>query len=260
MKKRVIMEKKIKIDVLKLVLLLLYFLILTAERIISLVTVFTGDFSGYDCLDWYMTVLTVLSIIGSYCYMLKKCSFKVKRFENGKVSAYPALENDNFGRLSIAAGILLLGGMVHTDGSIPPLQFVSYGMILASMAVHAAQCAAAEGKGLKKWLSFAYVVAFSMAIPVVYHSAVQLAWLFIPVEIIVSAGMVIIFTAMLRRFYLNGAENDFALLPLAAAFIGDAAVLALRWTEEINWFVLIFICVATLCWILGKSFCGRKKV
>ena len=246
------MEKKTKLDVLKLWLLLLYFVILTAERIVSLVTVFTGNFTGYGFLDWYMTGLTILSIIGSYCYMLKKCSFTVKRSENGRVSAYPALEKDNFGRLSVAAGILLLGGMVHTDGSIPPLQFVSYGMILASMAVHAAQCAAADGKALKKWLSFAYVVAFSMAIPVVYHSAVELAWLFIPVEIIVSAGMVIIFTAMLRSFYLNGAENNFGPLPFLAALVGDAAVLALRWTEEINWFVLIFVCVAALCWIIGK--------
>ena len=46
-----------KSDKAKLIFLMLYFLILTVERVISLAAVFTGDFSGYDFLEWYIHAL-----------------------------------------------------------------------------------------------------------------------------------------------------------------------------------------------------------
>lgn len=248
-----------KSDKAKLLFLLLYFLILTTERVISLVSVFTGDIAGYDLLDWYMTVLTVMSIIGAYVFILTQCRFKTAHYQNGKASAAPTPENDNFRKLAVAAGILLLGGMVHTGGTIPPIQFASYGMILVSMAIHTAQCVKAHGNGLLRWLSFGYIVAFSMSIPVVYHTSIELSWLFIPLEILVSAGMVVMFTVMLRGFYNGNGEYGFPVLPFAGALIGDAAVLALRWNEEINAFVLIFICVTAVLFITGKIVSARKN-
>lgn len=241
-----------KSDKAKLVFLLMYFLILTIERVISLVTVFTGDMGSYDLLDLYMTALTVAAIVGAYVYMLVRCRFTVQHYDNGKVSAAPELEQDVFGKLAVAAGILLLGGMVHTDGTIPPLQFAAYGMILISMAIHTAQCVREHGGGLIRWLSFGYIVAFSMSIPVVYHTSIELAALFIPLEIVVSAGMVVMFTLMLRGFYNGDGEYAFPAAPFAAAAVGDAAVLMLRWNEEINLFVLIFICVAAVLFVAGK--------
>lgn len=245
-----IMERKS--DKAKLIFLLLYFLILTIERVISLAAVFTGDMGEYDLLDWYMTVLTIAAIAGSYLYMLVKCRFTVRHYDNGKVSAAPALEQGVFGNLSVAAGILLLGGMVHTNGTIPPLQFAAYGMILISMAIHTAQCVKEHGGGLIRWISFGYIVAFSMSIPVVYHTSIELAALFIPLEIVVSAGMVVLFTLMLRRFYNGDGRYGFPAAPFAAAVVGDAAVLMLRWNEEINLFVLIFICVTAVLFAAGK--------
>lgn len=229
-----------KSDKAKLIFLLLYFLILTVERVISLVTMFTGDMQGYDFLDWYMAALTVLSIIGAYSYMAARCRLT-------------APENGVFGRLSVAAGILLLGGMVHTEGTIPPIQFGAYGMILISMAIHTAQQVKAHRGGLIRWLSFGFIVAFSMSIPVVYHTNIDLAALFIPLEIIVSAGMVVMFTFMLRNFYNGDGAYDFPTVPFAFAAVGDAAVLALRWGEEINYFVLIFICIAAVLFAAGRA-------
>ena len=252
------MQKTSSADKAKMIFLLLYFLILTVERVISLVSVFTGDFSTYDALDWYMTVLTVASIIGAYAFILTKCKITVREYDNGKVSASPTVGEGEFGKLAIAAGILLLGGMVHTHGTIPPIQFASYGMILVSMAIHTAQQVKAHGNGLLRWLSFSYIVAFSMAIPVVYHTAIELSWLFIPLEIVVSAGMVVLFTVMLRGFYNGTGEYGFPLPPFLAALVGDAAVLALRWNEEINFFVLIFICVSTVLYIAGRLVKSRK--
>ena len=245
------MQKITAADRAKLIFLLLYFLILTVERIISLVSVFTGDFASYDLLDWYMTALTVGSIIGAYAFILTKCKLTVLKYPNGKTSVAPTIGEGEFGKLAVAAGILLLGGMVHTHGSIPPLQFTSYGMILISMAIHTAVKVKENGGGVWRWLSFAYIVAFSMAIPVVYHTEIELAAVFVPLEILVSAGMVVLFTIMLRGFYNGSGEYGFPLPPLLAALVGDVAVLALRWNEEINFFVLIFICVATVLYIAG---------
>ena len=162
-------EEKGKVsDILKMWFLFLYFIILTVERVISLVAVFMGDFSSYDALDWYMTALTLFAVFGAYIFMITKCEMFVRRYTHGKIGASPVVSQKNFGRLSIAAGILLLGGMVHTNGTIPVIQFVSYGMILISMAVHTVQQIKQSGGALIKWLSFAYIVAFSMAIPVAW--------------------------------------------------------------------------------------------
>lgn len=237
-----------KFGLVKFIFLALYFVILTTERIISLAVCFTGDFSGYDALDYYMITLTAVSIICAFAFAAVQC---VKYHKQHKEKL--------FGGLALAAGILLLGGMVHTDGTIPGIQFTSYGMILISMAAHTLQSVKEQHGAGVKWLSFAYTVAYSMSIPVVYHTDISLAYLFIPLEIIVSAGMVILFTIMLKRFYDRDGENRFSPLPFLAALIGDILVLALRWQEEINMFVLIFISVTTLLWIAGKIVCSRKK-
>lgn len=231
-----------KSDKAKLIFLLLYFLILTVERVISLVTSFTNGHI-FNALDWYMTVLTVLSIVVAYVFIIAKCRFN---------------DADVFGKLAIAAGIILLGGMVHTEGSIPPVQFASYGMILVSMAIHTAQCVKQHGGAVIRWLSFGYIVAFSMSIPVVYQTGIELSWLFVPLEIVVSAGMVALFTVMLRWFYNGDGEYSFPALPLILALVGDAGVLVLRWNEEINFFVLIFIVVTAALFIAGKLASAKK--
>ena len=234
----------------KFIFLGLYFVILTVERVMSLVKCFAGDLKRFDNLDYYMLMLTIFAIFGSYIFAVIRCTDVVKRRD----------ENNNiFSELGIAAGILLLGGMVHTNGSIPPMQFISYGMILISMAIHTAQSVKKSKNADHKWLSFAYIVAYSMAIPVVYHTSINLAYLFIPIECVVSAGMVAMFTIMLTRFYNGNGESNFSLLPFLIALFGDFTVLFLRWEEEVNVFVLIFLCVTTVLWFAGNVFCIKKK-
>lgn len=241
------MEKRSsKFGIVKFVFLALYFVILTTERVISLTACFTAGFSEFDALDYYMVSLTVLSIVCAYIF----AAVQIVKYKNTEKF---------FGRLAVAAGILLFGGMVHTEGTIPGIQFASYGMILVSMAAHTIQSVKEQGGAAAKWLAFSYTVAYSMSIPVVYHTGISLAYLFIPIEVIVSAGMVVMFTIMLKRFYDCGGENRFSPCPLIAALVGDVLVLALRWQEEINAFVLIFICVTTVLWAVGKAVCSRKK-
>lgn len=234
----------------KFIFLGLYFAVLTVERVISLVKCCTSDFKGFDRLDYYMLMLTIFAIFGSYVFAVIRCTDVVKhRDKNSNI----------FSELGIAAGILLLGGMVHTKGSIPAVQFISYGMILISMAIHTAQSVKKSKNAVRKWLSFAYIVAYSMAIPVVYHTSIDLAYLFIPIECVVSAGMVAMFTIMLTRFYNGNGESSFSLLPLLFALFGDFLVLFLRRKEEVNVFVLIFICLTAVLWFAGKVMSIKKK-
>lgn len=243
-------KKKYSYKKLKLFFLALYFAILTTERIISLVKCCAGGLENFELLDYYMLMLTIFALFGSYLFAVLRCTDVIKRRP----------QNDNiFSELSVAAGILLLGGMVHTDGSIPVMQFVSYGMILISMAIHTAENVKKSKNTAFKWVSFSYIVAYSMAIPVVYHTNIALANVFIPIECVVSAGMVGMFTIMLTRFYSGSGESDFSLVPFLIALVGDAAVIVLRWEEEINFFVLIFLCVATALWIVGKVMRSKRK-
>ena len=235
----------------KFIFLMLYFVILTAERVISLVKCCLGSFKGFDSLDYYMLMLTVFAIFGSYIFGVIRCTDIIRRRNKN---------NDIFSELSVSAGILLLGGMVHTEGSIPVMQFISYGMILVSMAIHTAMNVKLSKNADHKWLSFAYIVAYSMAIPVVYHTNISISYIFIPIECVVSAVMVGMFTIMLGRFYAGNGENSFSLVPFMPALFGDFAVLFLCWEEEINTFVLIFLCVMTVLWFAGNMmFIKRKK-
>lgn len=243
-------SKKTAYSAWKFLFLGAYFVILTIERVISLVKCCTSDFRRFEYLDYYMMMLTIFALFGSYIFAVIRCTDAVKHREKN---------NDVFSELAIAAGILLLGGMVHTKGSIPVMQFISYGMILISMAIHTVQNVKKSKNADKKWLSFAYITAYSMAIPVVYHTSINLSYLFIPIECVVSAGMVAMFTIMLTRFYNGNGESDFSLLPFLIALFGDFTVLALRWDEEVNVFVLIFICVTTVLWFAGNVMCIKRK-
>lgn len=197
-----------------------------------------------------MIALTILGAFAAYLFGAVKFTGALK--DGGS-------RENLFPNLAVASGLLLPGGMVHTEGSIPVMQFTSYGMILISMAIHTAVSVKKHGEPLMRWLSFAYIVAFSMAIPVVYHTRIALANIFIPLEIIVSAGMVVMFTVMLRRFYKENGECRFFPGWFAFAAAGDAAVLALRWQEEINFFVLIFISVTAVLWTVGTLIRLKNK-
>ena len=118
-------SKQSILNVLKFVFLALYFLILTVERVISLIVCFTNDLSRHDGLDYYMIALTVLGIFGAYIYGAIKFTGALRHPDDDTD------DNDDdhgsvFGDLAVAAGILLLGGMVHTEGSIHVMQFISY--------------------------------------------------------------------------------------------------------------------------------------
>lgn len=98
-----------------------------------------------------------------------------------------------------------------------------------------------------------------MAIPVVYHSEIESAVLFHVIESAVMLLLVLSFTLMLRRLFLAKGENLLLWAPFIIMAVGDTVVLWMRWTEEINSFVLIFACLSAMLFIIGKVILGIKR-
>ena len=192
-----------------------YFLILFAERAQSLVRIGRNSFG-----ELYKS--------GSAAVLLL---FFCRGFWPSLT--HPEVQPD-YSMLTITAGVLLVSGMVHTENTVAPIQFAAYGMLIVAMVLRALQLSSGTGSRFTLWYSLIFLTVFSMAIPVMYRSEISNATLFHIIEAAVSLLLVICFTWML----------------LAAA--GDAVILAMRWQESVNTFVLIFLIASLVLFAAGK--------
>ena len=102
------------------------------------------------------------------------------------------------------------------------------------------------------WMSLIYLILFSMAIPVMYHSEIEKAILFHVIEAVVSLALVAAFAVLMYKVLIGNAVNLFYVIPIAIAVIGDTIIVAMRWKEKVNGFVLIFLIAASVMWIAGR--------
>ena len=182
----------------------------------------------------------------------------VFRSRSGLLSAVRHLGRDSrFG--NAAHGIHHVSGMLHTEFTIAPIQFAAYGMLIIAMILRAVELSGDSQNRFSLWYSLGYLTAFSMAIPVVYHSEIENAVLFHVIESAVMLLLVLSFTLMLRRLFLGKGENLLLWVPFIIMAVGDAVVLWMRWAEEINSFVLIFACLSAVLFIIGKVISGIKR-
>ncbi len=232
----------------------LYFLILLIERSISLVATFVNGVNPFGTVfSSYVYSIVFASIAGFFMLLFWRCRPNIK-------ALFKPNEDLGFSDLCLAGGVLLLSGMVHTSYTISPLQFASYGIwILGILFRVILTHPTSENKPLL-WLSFAYLVAFSMAIPVMYPSAIELHVLFHILEAVGSAFLVAAFTYLLL-FVFEGKSDLFLLWPVIAMIVFDVPLIALRWNEEINVFVLIFAILSSLLFLAGFIYkrVGKKK-
>ena len=230
-------------------LFLLYFVILFAERAQSLVRVVAEVrlfASGFAIL---VDVTALLSLFAAVIMLV----FRNKRFW---LSLFSAAEPD-YSVLTITSGVILISGMVHTEYTIPPVQFAAYGALILAMILRTAELSGRAKSRAPLWYSLAYLTAFSMAIPVMYalNASDSLAFetAFYVLEAVVMLLLVLSFTVMLRRMFLGQGENLLLWIPFLIMAIGDTAVLWMRWADEINFFVLIFAAVSAVLFLIGKS-------
>lgn len=225
-------------------LFLLYFVILFAERAQSLIRAITQYGLFPSAFDGFVNLTAILSLCVTVIMLLVRCrSFWESLFSSADAYYCP---------LTVTSGVILVSGMLHTEFTIPAIQFTAYGMLIVAMILRTVELSSGAKSRFSLWYSLGYLTAFSMAIPVVYHSEIANAVLFHIIESVVMLLLVLSFTLMLRRLFIGKGENLLLWAPFITMVIGDAVVLWMRWTEEINSFVLIFACLSAVLFIVGK--------
>ncbi len=222
----------------------LYFIILICERVLSVVLSLVNGVNLYrDGFNGYTYTAVFVSIAAFIIYLLIRCRDNIK-------ALFVKKEDVHFVDLCIASGILLVSGMVHTEYTIPVIQFISYGILIIGILIKVIMNVYSGGNKALHWLSFIYLVAFSMAIPVMYRSFIDQNTVFHIIEAVNSLFLVVVFTYLLILVFENN-DDLFIIWTVALMAALDAVLIALRWSEEINYFVLIFAGVAVLTFIVG---------
>ena len=230
----------------------LYFVLLIAERSISVALTLSNGINLYGtAFDGYVYSLVSASIIGFLVLFILKCRPNFK-------AIFKPSEDLRFDWLCIAGGVLLLSGMVHTHYTISGLQFASYGVWILGILLKVISIHSRSENKVLLWLSFAYLVAFSMAIPVMYQSLIEAHVFFHILEAAGSIALVGAFTYLLLRIF-NDNGDLFSLWQIILAIVIDVPLIVLRWNEEINFFVLIFIALSTALYIVGFTYKMKKR-
>ena len=140
---------------------------------------------------------------------------------------------------------------MHTGFTIAPVQFVAYGFLIASMVVRTIECCReSKEKAFASIISVIYLALFAMAVPVSYISFQDMPMrvIFYVVEFTAVFVLVPVFGKMLLDFYKNGVTSFSFVYPVVMLVLSGLTV-ALKWTEEINWFVLIFVILTMVFYI-----------
>ncbi len=232
-------------------LIMLYFIILFAERVQSIVRsirdkdvkLFGSGFNSYVYLAVFLSLAAFLVLLA-----VENASF-LKSLFTMDMNVYRSID---YRMLSITAGVILVSGMVHTEHTIPGIQFASYGMLIAALVIKTACVNAQAEDSVLLWMSLIYLILFSMAIPVMYYSEIEKATLFHVIEAVVSLALVAAFAVLMYKVLIGNAVNLFYVIPIAIAVIGDTIIVAMRWKEKVNGFVLIFLIAASVMWIVGR--------
>ena len=121
------------------------------------------------------------------------------------------------------------------------------------------KCKEDKSKRLASIVSVIYLTLFSMTVPVCYI-ALELGILTIPfyvAEFVAAFALIPVFGVMLYKFYVSGITS-FSIINPAIMLILSGATVALKWSEEINYFVLIFV-ILTMLFYLSFGLIASKK-
>ena len=228
------------------------FLILFVERLQSLLRAVSADQFFMDTFESVAGVIVSLSLLSAVVLL----AFFNKTFWK----SLGGKAEPDYAMMTVTAGVILVSGMIHTEYTIPAIQFASYGMLIVAMILRAVQLMPETKNRFGLWYSLIYLTVFSMAIPVVYkHYTLTNATLFHVIEYLVMLALVISFTIMLRRLFLGRGENLLLWIPFAIMAVGDAVVLWMGWAAEVNAFVLIFAALSVILFIIGKIIFAVRK-
>lgn len=132
-----------------------YFLILFGERIQSLIRSFADkDLSMWgDGFSRYVNGICILSLAASVILL-----FTINRdFLKALVSDGTQV---NTKMICITIGVILVSGMVHTEYTIPGIQFAAYGFLIAALVIRTAKNNAMADDSILLWFSLVYLIFF----------------------------------------------------------------------------------------------------
>ena len=253
------MEKTKNEKILSLLIIpffVLYFIILATERVQSLARSFADkSYSPFtDIFGTYIYMLAIASLVASFGILL---------FAGIYVLANKNTYSHTFVTIFVtaASGVILLSGMVHTEYTIAPVQFISYGALIIAMILKTVLWQRKNTGVSLRWLTLSYIVAFSMAIPVCYRAtSIEHMSLFYIAECVTSFLLVIGFTYLLY-LVMTDAPTEKMLTPIipVVSLVGNTLAIALWWREKINAFVLIFLVISTILWLISVLISAKRK-
>ncbi len=160
--------------------------------------------------------------------------------------------------LAAGIGFFLLSGMLHTGFLLLPIQFTAYGALAIGLILHVI-ILPNRTDARERIFSTAYLLCFSMTVPVVYDTAIggTRGYIFMGVELVTMLYLVFAFASMTEVFLRTGCCNaNPAVLFWMLALVG--ATFMLRLPEYANWLVAIFALLTLLVWILILIFDRRS--
>ncbi len=229
----------------------LYFVILFTERTISVVLSLLEQ--GYSIFDSWFGIYTYGLVMVAMCIsviMLLTINWSMLKAMFTKDEK--AYDNVNVKGFSIMIGVILAAGMIHTKHTLVWLQFIAYGILIIGLIVTTVKNLKHDKSDTLRWISIFFLIAYSMAIPVVYETQLPNAMAFQIVEAATSLIMTGIFTFFVYKVFSGKAGNLLYIEPLHISMFLVIAVLWMRWEEQINYFLLVSMGIAVILWVIGK--------
>jgi len=234
-----------------------YFIILFGERLTSVIlSIVNGVNLVKDYFNIFTYFLTFLSLAGTVIFLIIKCRNHFKGICNRSQEVY---EKINFVDLTIASGILLFSGMVHTEHTIGPIQFAAYGFLILSILFKVIETSKTCEDKPSLWLSFAYLVCYAMAVPVMYPVTGNMMVASYVASTAAVLVLVVVFTLLTAKVFKGEGVNLFNLLAFVIMLALSGSVLILRWPHEGNMFVLIFVIASAAIYIAYLIYYLAKK-
>lgn len=256
------MSEQIKrnLNYVKLSCFSLYFVILFVERLLSVILSpnYGGEYAlkSGNAFNFIAYSVMTLSLAAGTCLFLRLLIPLGRSLRASEEYLFEGREKE----WTIAATVLLFGGMMHTGFTLAGVQFAAYGFLIGAMVVRSVEsCLSGEDK-FTSIVSLVYLTLFSMTIPVCYISfeTLPLRGFFFAAEFLAVFALVPLFGYMFLRFMKAGAV-DFSPLPLLVMCLLSGAVIALGWREDLNLFVLIFVALTLVCY-LSVGLRARKRL
>ena len=256
------MEASRRLNVLTMLGFALYFFVLFGERLTALILSVTqgGELAlvnpSFIGIATY-GVTASFFVIGTVCFLpclvaMGKALREKRRFD---------FEGEE-GKKTIRASMLFLfTGMMHTGWTLAVLQFVAYGFLILAMVFQTVDLILRKKTTkLDGICSLIYLISFSMAIPVCYANHLDLG-LAIPYYVAEFAAVTILipfFGLSLYSLFEKG-KDRFSIWMVLAMAILDATIIATKWAEEINFFLLIFASLSLVLFVIFVPLLRKKK-